>query len=246
MVLTIDIGNTYIGIGLFDRGGIKERTSITTPNRMTSYEARELILRFRPDALGLASVVPSLINPFVAGAKELDLETVLVSYESRTGLKYRYHDPSSIGSDRIANAVGGLKLYKENLIIIDFGTATTFDVVLKDGTYLGGIICPGIESGLESLSRRAALIPEVELKVPENVIGRNTTECIQSGIIFTTIGQINEILKRIKKESGEEFKVIATGGWGRKIVELTSLIDHFDPDLTLRGIYEIYLLNQKS
>ncbi|RKX70349.1 pantothenate kinase [candidate division WOR-3 bacterium] len=244
MVLSIDIGNSYIGMGLFKDDQITDRRTITTPKRMTGFEAKEIIAGYEMEGIGLASVVPKLTRPFIEAGNELGIKVVEVSYRSKTNLRFEYHDPSTIGADRIANAVGGLKSYRSDLIIVDLGTATTFDVVLKEGVYLGGIICPGIESSLEALVENAALIPQIELKLPERIIGRNTAECIRSGIIFTTIGQISEIVGRIRKEHKRDFRVIATGGWGGEIKELSDLIDDYDADLTLKGIHEIYHLNQ--
>lgn len=245
MVLTVDVGNTYITFGLFDLAKLKRKGSITTPKRITITEAQGEIRRFKSDTLAIASVVPGLTRPFITAAKEMKLATFEVTHQVKTGLEFEYHDPSTVGADRIANAVAGLKLYNDNLTIIDFGTATTYDVVLKEGIYLGGIICPGIEASLEAMVKQASLIPSVEIKIPDQTIGKNTAECIRSGIIYSTIGQMTEIIKRVNEETGRVHKVIATGGWGESMKSLCPLIEEVDPDLTLKGIYEIYLLNQK-
>jgi len=160
-----------------------------------------------------------------------------------TGLKLCYSVPEEVGADRIVDAVAAWERYKGPVIVVDFGTATTFDVITGDGRYVGGAICPGIVSGASELSRRAAKLPRVEVKTPEKAIGRNTLESMQSGIVFGAVGQVKELVQRLTRELGENPTVVATGGLAELVVSELDNIE-MDTNLTLRGLSILYERNR--
>jgi type III pantothenate kinase len=175
--------------------------------------------------------------------KYLSLKPLFINPDLNLGLKILYQDPYSVGSDRICNAVAGKLKYGTPLIVLDFGTATTFDCITKSGDYLGGVICPGIESAATILHQKAAKLPKIELVFPPKVIGRNTEESMQSGIMHGVVEMIEGLVKRIKKELPGNPKVVATGGLSHRIAKRTKAIDVVDENLNLEGIYQIYKQN---
>jgi type III pantothenate kinase len=191
--------------------------------------------------VGISSVVPDLTDIFITIAqKYLKVEPICVSAALDLGIKVLYRDPSTIGADRLCNAIAGFKKYGGPSIIIDFGTATTYDVVSKDGDYVGGIIALGLEAGAAELHRRAAKLPKIELHFPKHVIGRETVSSMQSGIMFGGVDTVEGIVRRIKKELGSEAKVIATGGLSTVMAKHTKVIEACEPSLVLEGIRLIY------
>jgi type III pantothenate kinase len=174
-------------------------------------------------------------EPLMIGDPKLDI-----------GIKIMLDRPEEIGADRIVNAVGGAAAFKPPLLIVDFGTATTFDVVDGDGNYQGGAIAPGINLSLQALHMAAAKLPHVGIAPSKRVIGKNTNEAIQSGVYWGYAGLIEGLIARIKKEFGKPMTVIATGGLAKLFSNAIDGIDHFDPDLTLRGLYKIYERNNKK
>ena len=175
------------------------------------------------------------------------LRPLIVGPGIKTGIRLNYENPRSIGADRIVNVVGAYEQYGGPLIVIDIGTATTFDVVAKNGDFLGGVIAPGIGTSADALFQRAAQLPRIELVPPKQIICRNTIQGMQAGIIFGYVGQIDEIVRRIKQEMGGEkpVKVIATGGLARMISRESSTIDTIDHFLTLTGLRVLYERNQE-
>src|SRR5690606_40562026 len=155
-----------------------------------------------------------------------------------------YPNPKEIGADRIVNAVGALKEHKAPLIIIDFGTATTYCYINESNQYCGGIISPGINISMEALYQRASKLPKIEIEAPESVIGKSTVEAMKSGVFYGYIGQVDGIVNRIKQDAGMDAKVIATGGLAPLIGKSSETIDDVDPFLTLKGLYEIYKMNR--
>lgn len=244
MILTIDIGNTNIHLGLFKKRRLIRDMRFSTRSPLTPYESFLMARELAPKKLKggvLGSVVPPLTHSFTNMFKVYySIQPFLVEPENVTGLKFSYKDPSAIGADRIANAIGALKEYKRDVIIVDFGTATTFDIVTKERIYLGGVIAPGIEISLEALINKAAKLPKVEIVIPEKCVGENTEECVQSGVFFSLLGQVKTIVEEIRKEVGRNFFVIATGGLSEMLSSELEVIDKADPLLTLKGLLEIY------
>ena len=170
----------------------------------------------------------------------LGLKAIIVNASLPLGITIYYESPNIVGADRICNAIAGFKKYGGPLIIVDFGTATTFDVISKDGDYLGGIIAPGVETSLQTLHHRAALLQKVELKFPENVLGRNTETSMQSGLMYGTAELVNGLLQRLKSELQGNFTIIATGGLAALITPKLNSFLYLEPHLTLYGLQIIY------
>lgn len=242
MLLTIDIGNTNIVLGIY-----KDKKLIRHFRIETKKIGTLPIFRKYPkiEDVVISSVVPSLNKVFAAIIKrELNKNPFFITNRVNLGLNIEVDAPSEVGADRLVNAVAGKILYGKPLIIIDFGTATTIDVVSEKGNYIGGIIAPGIELGANALNTFTAKLPMVKLVKPKKVIGKNTISCIQSGLIYGTIGTIEFFVKMIKKELKYNAKVIATGGLVNLIADKTNVINHVDEFLTLHGIRIVYELNK--
>jgi len=195
--------------------------------------------------VALCSVVPPLIATFETLFQQyFHTSPLVVGAGVKTGVRIRLDNPREAGADRIVNAAAAHHLYGGPVIIADFGTATTFDTVSKEGDYLGGAIAPGIVTAAEGLFTRAAMLPRVELARPKHAIGTNTTSAMQSGIIFGYVGLVEGIVARIQQELGEKTRVVATGGYAEIIAKETKVIDVVNPDLTLIGLRLIYLMNK--
>ncbi|MCK4755227.1 MAG: type III pantothenate kinase, partial [Calditrichia bacterium] len=193
----------------------------------------------------ISSVVPELSRIYRRMVeKYLSLKPMHITPDLNLGLNILYQDPYSVGADRICNAVAGKRKYGVPLIVLDFGTATTFDCINENGDYLGGVICPGIESAATILHRKAAKLPKIELIFPPKVIGLNTEESMQSGIMYGSVELIEGLIRKIKKELSGNPKVVATGGLAHTIAKRTKAIDVVDENLNLEGIYQIYKQNQ--
>lgn len=255
MLLAIDIGNTNTLVGLFEAGKLTRSFRLSTGRLMTGDEGLLLLERLLDSAgvsvekvqgVIISSVVPEVTTSFVrAATDQFRVNPVVVGPHLEMDLKLCYSIPEEIGADRIVDAVAAWEKYGGPVIVVDFGTATTFDVVTGDGRYVGGAICPGIQSGAAELSRRAARLPRVEIKPPERALGRNTLESMQSGIIYGTVGQVKELISRLTEELGETPKVVATGG----LVDLiASELDNveIDRELTLQGLRILYERNKKD
>jgi type III pantothenate kinase len=250
MLLAIDIGNTHTIFGIYKDNKLICSWRISSSTVRTEDEIWLLVKSFCEDmgirasdidGVGISSVVPNLTDIFIWMAeKHLKIKPLLVSSELDLGIKILYEDPTAVGADRLCNSVAGYTKYGGPIIIVDFGTATTYDVVSKDGEYLGGIIAPGIETCAIELHRRAAKLPKIELHFPENVIGKNTISSMQSGIMYGAIDSMEGMIRRIKGVIGSEARVIATGGLARVIIGHTDVIDHYEPSLVLDGINIIY------
>lgn len=247
MILVIDIGNTHIHLGRFEARSLQRELRFTTRVPLTPDEAWWMVREVEPSGLEgaiIASVVPGLVGPFSEMLKNrCGVKPVLVSHKLSTGLKFGYLDPGSLGADRIANAVGAHTEYERDTVIIDFGTATTFDLVTREGEYRGGVIIPGVRLSLDALVREAAQLFPVELRVPERCIGRSTREAIQSGIFYAVQGQVARILALIRAETGLDLFVIATGGMAQQLAPHIPEIHLVDPLLTLKGMLELYYRN---
>jgi type III pantothenate kinase len=248
MLLAIDIGNTSTVLGIFKDGGLASFYRVTSRQSLTEDEAGlQVRLLFGAESLErlrrvvICSVVPSLTSAYQQmSQKYLQLKAIVVTSNLKLGLKIRYKDPSQVGADRLANAVAAKKLYKLPCIIVDLGTATTFDVISKRGEYLGGAIAPGIETSSSELFRRTAQLFNVKLEKPPKAIGRTTQDSLQSGIILGAAGQIDFIVTQIEKEIGKKCQVVATGGYAPLVWKVSKRIQKVDLTLTLKGLYYIY------
>ncbi|MBQ5832918.1 MAG: type III pantothenate kinase, partial [Selenomonadales bacterium] len=238
--------NSNIVLGTYENKELKRHWRISTDRQRTGDEYGMLInnlfnfhqLRLEDiEAIIISSVVPSLIVPFSKMCERyFHIKPLVVGPGTKTGICIKYENPREVGADRIVNAVAAYHKYGGPLIIIDFGTATTFCALTEKGDYLGGAIAPGIGISSEALFQRTSKLPRIELKRPKSVICRNTVTSMQSGIIYGAAGQIDEIVRRMKEELGADAKVIATGGLANLIAEVSSTIDAVEPFLTLEGL----------
>lgn len=256
MILTFDVGNTNIVIGVFRGRELLTQWRIRTDCQKTADEYGMLLKElFDFAGIGMAEVTGAVISSVVPPLMK-ELERMVNSYFHvtplvvgpgvKTGLSIRYDNPREVGADRVVNAVAAYEKYggQKPLIIVDFGTATTYCVLTPQGEYLGGAIAPGIGISTEALVARTAKLPRVELVRPRSVIGKNTVMSMQSGIIFGFVGQVEGIVKRIKDEIGQDALVIATGGFAEFISREAGCIDIVDPVLTLEGLIRIYEKNR--
>lgn len=248
MLLLIDIGNTNTTIGLYDKG-IKHVSKFKTVTDGSKYLPLldSFIKKHKmkaPKGAAICSVVPKA-TPLISEAirRIFRIEPLVVSSKIKTGLKFKIKNPANLGADRIAAAVGAHKLYKGDLIIVDFGTATTLCVVTANGEYRGGAIMPGIGISAEALHEKTAKLPRVKLKPPERAIGRDTAENILAGLVLGHAGGVERIIKEIKKESGINPKIIATGGMADLVSPYIKVIRHVKHFLTLEGLRIIHELN---
>lgn len=254
MLLAIDVGNSNNVIGLFSNDKLLTHWRIRTEWTRTPDEYWVLIKEFillnnveaeTIDEIIVACVVPPLI-PILKemGRKYFFCEPLIVGPGIKTGMSILYKNPAEVGADRIVNAVAAYNKYGGPLIIVDFGTATTFDAVSKKGEYLGGAIFPGVQLSMEALFKNAAKLPRVELEEPEYVIGKSTIESIHSGVIHGFVSMIDGMVSKMQAEIGETARVIATGGIVQLIANKVKSIDTIDPFLTLEGLRIIYHQNK--
>jgi type III pantothenate kinase len=254
LVLVVDIGNTHTVFGVLDGLQVKEHWRITSSLVRTEDEIGMLLKNYFEhsgykfsdiDGVCISSVVPDLSKAYLwMSEKYFKKEALLIDSSLQLGIKVNYKDPKTVGADRLCNAVAGIYKYGKPLIVLDFGTATTFDCIDKNGDYAGGVIAPGIETSISSLHRRAAKLPLVELKFPTKAIGTTSEESIQIGILRGTIHVVVGIVKDLRKEIGHTAKVIATGGLAKVIAKETEIIDIVDPFLSLYGSALIYQKNK--
>jgi len=254
MLLAIDIGNTDTTLGVFEGEELHATWHMATViHRMADEYATLLLNLLHHQGLdksdikeaALCSVVPPLIATFEElFQRYFHISPLVVGAGVKTGVCIRMDNPREVGADRIVNAAAAHHLYGGPIIITDLGTATTFDVVSKEGDYLGGAIAPGITTAAEALSIRTAMLPQVELVHPKQVIGTSTIAAIQSGLVFGYVGLVEGMVARIQQELREKTKVVATGGYAELIAKETKVIDVVNPNLTLIGLRLIYLMNK--
>ncbi len=254
MLLTIDIGNTNVTCGIFREAQLVKTWRMESDARRTPDEyAIMLIAMLEHDGIktadinqvSMCSTVPAISATFQELCqKYLNTEPLVVGAGVKTGVKIRMDNPREVGPDRIVHAAAAHHLYGGPLIVIDMGTATTFDTVSKEGDYLGGAIAPGFAISADALVTRTSMLPRVDLVRPKLAIGTSTVAAMQSGIIFGYIGLIEGIVGRIQKELGAKATVIATGGHSRMIANETSVINIVNPDLILIGLRLIYDMNR--
>ena len=260
MILAIDIGNTHTVMGVFEGPKLLFDWRVTSSLQHTEDEVGTYVRLFLTDAgidpkrvegIGISSVVPDLTDVFAAMARKyFKADPVIVSSNTNLGIKIHYDDPKVVGADRLCNTVAGFAKYGGPLIVIDFGTATTYDVVATNGDYLGGVIAPGIETSAVDLHRRAAKLPKVELHFPSVVIGTDTTGSMQAGILYGALDSMEGMVKRLQgelvKREKTEGRLIATGGFSKFICDHSKLPIHWEPSLVLEGVRLIYEKVQTS
>ncbi|MBO5468759.1 MAG: type III pantothenate kinase [Lachnospiraceae bacterium] len=251
MLLAIDIGNTNITIGLFDGEEIEGTFRMTTKMPRTSDEygiffynilhSRGLH-REQIDAAIIASVVPDVNHHIINGLiKYFNVNPIVVGPGIKTGIKIALPNPREVGADRIVDAVAAYELYGGPVLVIDYGTATTHDLVLEDASLVGGVTSPGIRIAAHALWQDAAKLPKIEIKRPDTILGRDTISSMQSGLVYGHIGQTEYIIRKIKQEAGlDKMTVVATGGLGKIIYDETDSIEYYDPNLTLKGLNILY------
>lgn len=257
MLLAIDIGNTNLTFGLFDGESILHTFRLTTSLPRTSDEFgvqiveqlshKEVPAEAVNDVI-ICSVVPKIMYSLTSGIKKyLHCDPMVVGQGTKSGIRIATTNPMEIGADRVVDAVGAYFLYGGPVIVIDYGTATTYDLVTADGAFVAGVTAPGIRISARALWSNAAKLPEIEIVKPESILAKTTITSMQAGLVYGTIGQTEYIIDQFKKESGfSGVKVVATGGLGRIISEGTDKIEFYDPELTLKGMRLIYERTKKS
>ena len=254
MVLVIDVGNTETTIGIFELEKLSQRWSISTLIYRTADEWAVIIRTLFEmsnytfsdiEGVVISSVVPT-VDSYLSTAfiKHFSLTPFFVVPGIKTGINILYDNPSEVGADRVVDAVAVTNLYELPSLVIDFGTATTFDIIDAQKNYLGGAICPGLGISAEALFTKTAKLPKVQIMKPKKVIGKTTTSSIQSGLYYGYLSLVEGIVKRIRNEFGEFKSIIATGGMSFLIASELNFINYIDEDLTLKGLYIIYGKNR--
>ena len=256
MILVVDVGNTHTVLGLFQDRVLLESWRIATHFSRTEDEYGMTLHNLfafsnvRVDKIRgmiISCVVPPMLKVMVGMAeKYLSLKALVVGPGIKTGLPILLDNPREVGADRVVNSVAAYSQYQQALVVIDFGTATTFDCVSPRGEYLGGVIAPGLQISIEALFQKASKLPRVELRRPLRVVGKNTVHSMQSGIIYGYISLVEGLIARLSKEMEAKPLVIATGGLATLIADETLIIDHVDNLLTLKGLLHLYELNQEG
>ena len=256
MLLVVDVGNTNITMGVFRQRELLGTFRMTTKILRTSDEyaitLKELIELQGVKSSEIrdvivASVVPDVMHSLgSAFVKYFGIKPMVVSAGIKTGIRIKTENPKQVGADRLVDAVAAYTIHGGPVIVIDYGTATTYDVVGADGTFEAAVIAPGIRTSAQAMWEKAAMLPAVELQKPSSILARETVASMQAGIVFGQIGQTEYIVKKIRQEAGyENAKVIASGGLGNIIANETDIIDVYDPQLTLKGLQIIYEKNRK-
>lgn len=250
MLLALDVGNTNITVGVWDQDTLVTRWRMRTVRDQTADEWGILLRNLfdfarldqsAVDGLIIASVVPPLDTSLQRMSKRyFGLDAMFVTNETDTGIAIRYDNPREVGADRIVNAVAAFAKYGGPVIVVDLGTAITFDVVSANAEYLGGVICPGIGISVEALVSRAARLPQVDFRNPGTVIGKTTVTSMQAGLYYGAIGMIDAIAERLLAELGSETKVVATGGQAAMILNDSRYLRAVDEDITLEGLRRIW------
>jgi type III pantothenate kinase len=255
MLLALDAGNTNITIGVFDGARLTAHWRLRTVHDQTADEWGVLLRNLfalssldlsRVDGIIIASVVPPLDASLALMARRyFDAEAVFVTPATETGLTICYDNPREVGADRIVNGVAAFTKYGGPCIVVDLGTAITFDAVSAHAEYLGGVICPGLGIAVEGLFTKTARLPMVDLREPEKLIGTNTVGSMQSGLYYGTIGMIDGIVERLIQELGPETRTVATGGHARLVTQGSRFLKDVDEDLTLEGLAMIWQRNRR-
>lgn len=257
MLLVVDVGNTNIVLGVYKENEIIANWRMTTSNARTSDETGIFIQSLfdfskidskKLEGVIISSVVPDIMYSLTNGIRKyFNLEPMIVESGMKTGINLRMPNPKELGADRIVNLVAGYEIYGGPALVIDYGTATTFDVVGQDGEFVTGITAPGIQICADAIFQRAAKIPKIEIKTPASMISKTTVDSLQIGIVMGHVGETVYIINRLKEELKlPKLKVIATGGLARLIGEVEKVFDVHDPILTLKGLKILYEKNKKS
>ena len=250
MLLTVDIGNTSITLGLFDDDALIEEYRLAADKDL-SLEEYEVLLKslfrnYNVDGCIISSVVEELTKKFKTSVDNVfKIDSMILSTDINTGIKIALDNPKEAGADRIANAVGAYVLYKHPVIVVDLGTATTFDVVDSNGDFIGGIITLGVTSQLKALNKFTSKLPRIEVSLSNNAIGHNTNDAILSGVLRGTASMIDGLIEQCEKELGSKVIVVATGGYSGLISNyLKRPFDFINPTLTLEGLRYLYQINK--
>ena len=254
MFCAIDVGNTHTVLGLYEQDTLLESWRLRSDKERTSDEwginFKTLFSMRNLDITAVtASAVASVVPPATHAVKRACLryfgvEPLVIGPGVKTGLPIRYENPREVGADRVVNAVAGFSECKSACIVVDFGTATTFDCISEDGAYLGGAITPGIVTSLDALAAKTSKLPRVEIGLPRHAIGRNTVESIQSGVLFGYVAMVDGMVQRLSSEMEGSVSVIATGGLATIIAQESRTIARVSPNLTLEGLRLIYEMNR--
>ncbi|MCI7126152.1 MAG: type III pantothenate kinase [Agathobaculum sp.] len=256
MLLTIDVGNTNMVFGLYEGDALRgtfristnaERTSDELGMQISQYYHFHGIDRAETSAVIIASVVPQVMYTLInAIRKYLRVQPLVAGRDVAIGIENRYNNPREVGADRLVNAVSAVEQYGKPLIVVDIGTATTFDAIDEHGAYQGGVIFPGIKVAMEALFHKASKLPRVDIERPEKAIGKTTVQSMQSGAVRGYVGALAGIITDIRQELGGQVRVVATGGMGRMMAQYCALIDEVAPNLTLDGLRLIYERNREA
>ena len=258
MLLAIDIGNTNIVLGVFDGARLLESWRLATMRERTVDELELLVdalfAHSRIEKVAVRSIILGSVVPPLTGTMQEMIEryfgaaALTIEPGTKTGMPILYEQPSEVGADRIVNAVAAYEKFGRSagrpLVVVDFGTATTFDAISAKGEYLGGAICPGVQISADALFRRAARLPRIDVRKPPGVIGRTTIGAMQSGLFWGYVGMVEGLVRRMDAELGGGSISVATGGLAETIAPETTLIHHVDPDLTLQGLRIVWERNQ--
>lgn len=257
MILVIDVGNTNITYGVYDAGKLAATFRIATKQARTSDEYGVLLadmLRMKKmdieqiEGTIIASVVSDVMHSLTGSiVRYTGHAPLIVGPGVKTGIKVATENPRAIGADRIVDAVAAYEKYGGPVLVLDFGTATTYDLVSPDGSFVAGITAPGLRISAEALWERTAMLPKIEIRKPKSILAQETVSSMQAGLFYGQLGQTEYIVKQVKEECGyDNLKVVATGGLGRIIADATDSIDIYDSSLTLDGLYMIYEKNKKQ
>lgn len=256
MLFVIDVGNTNINYGVYDGEKLVAsfRMMSKMPRASDEYGVMILGMLYNNkvsaediDGTIIVTVVPNVMHALTSAViKYIKTNPVIVGPGVKTGIKIVTENPREIGPDRIVDAVGAYEKYGGPILVMDFGTATTYDYITADGSFAAGITAPGIRTAAKALWEDTAKLPEIEIKKPKSILAQETISSMQAGLVYGQIGQTEYIIKKVKEETGvADMKVVATGGLGRIISAETDMIDVYDPDLTLDGLRIIYEKNKK-